>query len=165
LTPGTIVGIGAWRRDAPRRRTVPERVPALINDDVCPEDRPFVVVAPQNDAVDACPTVDDIESFLSFAIDHYDVDEARVYLTGTSCGAVGARDYLAAHEDEVVAEPCCSPNPASTPSSRRAAISVVFRPGHSTATPTTVVPTWTIADPISELQACTDPPATDVPAR
>ena len=36
-------------------------------------------------------------------MDHYEVDPARVYLTGISCGAIGAWDYFAAHGDEVVA--------------------------------------------------------------
>lgn len=36
-------------------------------------------------------------------MDHYDVDEERVYLTGVSCGAIGAWDYLGAHRAEIVA--------------------------------------------------------------
>ena len=139
-----------------------EGVPALINDDAWPEDRPFIVLAPQNDAADDCPTVDDIDSFLTFATDHYDVDKARVYLTGISCGAVGAWDYLAAHGDEVVAGAVLLSAPGAYAFEQAGCElgRVPIWAFHGDADD--VVPTWAIADPISELQACTDPPATDV---
>ena len=80
-------------------------VPMLIKNDEWPEDRPFIVLMPQYgpDEAEQCPHADEIDSFLDFALDHYDVDESRVYLTGVSCGAIGAWDYLAAHGDDVVA--------------------------------------------------------------
>jgi poly(3-hydroxybutyrate) depolymerase len=39
----------------------------------------------------------------SHPIDHYDIDPARVYLTGISCGGIGVWDYLAVHGEAVVA--------------------------------------------------------------
>ena len=44
----------------------------------------------------------DIDAFIRYAVEHYDIDEQRVYLTGQSCGAIGAWQYLAQHLDEVV---------------------------------------------------------------
>ena len=80
-------------------------VPKLIQNDEWPEDRPFVVLMPQYgvDASNDCQLADEVDAFLSFAIDNYDVDEDRLYLTGISCGAIGAWDYLAVNGDEVVA--------------------------------------------------------------
>ena len=73
-------------------------IPKLIEGDDWPAARPFIVLMPQHSsaAVDACPTADEIDAFLRFAMKHYDVDPLRVYLTGLSCGAIGAWDYLAA---------------------------------------------------------------------
>jgi predicted peptidase len=80
-------------------------IPKLIQNDEWPEDRPFVVLMPQYgvDASNDRQLADEIDAFLSFAIDNYDVDEDRLYLTGISCGAIGAWDYLAVNGDDVVA--------------------------------------------------------------
>jgi predicted peptidase len=48
---------------------------------------------PQDGSI--CMTPDEIHDFLSYAIANYDVDTDRVYLTGLSCGAYGAWEYLA----------------------------------------------------------------------
>lgn len=64
-------------------------VPKLVQDDEWPEDRPFIVLMPQYDAAQDCQLADEIDSFLRFAMDHHDVDEDRVYLTGVSCGPSG----------------------------------------------------------------------------
>ena len=50
-----------------------------------------------------CTTPDEIHDFVSYAIDHYDVDPSRVYVTGLSCGAFGIWEYLAEHGDAQVA--------------------------------------------------------------
>lgn len=42
-----------------------------------------------------CATPMEIEKFLAYAIAKYDVDPKRVYLTGLSCGAYAAYEYLA----------------------------------------------------------------------
>ncbi len=78
-------------------------LPELIKNDEWPGDRPFVVLMPQTRGEDECPTAAEIDAFLRFAVRHYDVDATRVYLTGMSCGGVGAWDYLAAHGTELVA--------------------------------------------------------------
>ena len=82
-------------------------IPALIRSDRWPEERPFVVLMPQHEGGDVpgslCPDAEEVDVFLRFATQHYDVDRRRVYLTGLSCGAIGSWDYLAAHTDEVVA--------------------------------------------------------------
>ncbi len=81
--------------------------PGLIGSDRWPEERPFVVLMPQHEGGDVpgslCPDVDEIDAFIRFATEHYVVDPRRVYLTGVSCGAIGAWDYLAAHPNEDVA--------------------------------------------------------------
>jgi predicted peptidase len=81
-------------------------IPPLIEAGDWPDDRPFVVLAPQygtEAAAGDCDTGDDIAAFLDFAIGHYEVDPSRVYLTGISCGAIGIWDYLAGYGDEHVA--------------------------------------------------------------
>jgi predicted esterase len=50
-----------------------------------------------------CITPAEVESFIAYAVGAYQVDPKRVYLTGLSCGAFGAWEYLAAHDDEQVA--------------------------------------------------------------
>ncbi|HEX5856706.1 MAG TPA: hypothetical protein VFY91_01220 [Microbacterium sp.] len=50
-----------------------------------------------------CTTPDEIHDFVAYAIDHYDVDPSRVYVTGLSCGAFGIWEYLAEHGDAQVA--------------------------------------------------------------
>ena len=53
-------------------------VPMLIQKDDWPEDRPFIVLMPQygHDAAQDCRLADEIDSFLGFALNHYDVDQA-----------------------------------------------------------------------------------------
>jgi predicted peptidase len=80
---------------------------ALIRNNRWPESRPLVVLMPQHEGGDVggtlCPDPKEIDAFLRFATKHYEIDRRRVYLTGTSCGAIGGWDYLAAHGTEVVA--------------------------------------------------------------
>lgn len=80
-------------------------IPALIQQDQWPDERPFVVLMPQHveEAPAYCFTPGEVEAFLQFALTRYQVDAASVYLTGLSCGALGAWNYLGAHTDEVVA--------------------------------------------------------------
>lgn len=78
-------------------------IPLLIKYDRWPQARPFIVLMPQHGGPQVCPGADEIARFLDFALERYDVDRARVYLTGFSCGAIGAWEYLGEHTDEVVA--------------------------------------------------------------
>ncbi len=69
--------------------------PKLIADGDWPEDRPFVVLSPQHD-LPVCEMAGDAHrDFLNYAVEAYDVDPARIYQTGLSCGALGAEDFLA----------------------------------------------------------------------
>jgi len=58
-------------------------VPMLIANDDWPEDRSFIVLMPQYgyDAAQDCRLADEIDSFLRFAVNHYDVDHARLLRT------------------------------------------------------------------------------------
>jgi predicted peptidase len=79
---------------------------ALIRNNRWPASRPFVVLMPQHEGSDVggtlCPDTNEIDAFLNFALDRYDIDLRRVYLTGLSCGAIGGWDYLGVHGTEVV---------------------------------------------------------------
>lgn len=81
-------------------------IPQMIAAGDWPDDHPFVVLSPQYGTERAegdCDMADDIAAFLDFAMQHYEVDTSRVYLTGISCGAIGIWDYLGANGGEVVA--------------------------------------------------------------
>jgi predicted esterase len=76
--------------------------PKLIEADQWPEERPFVVLSVQHPG-NGCPTAQEMDDFFQFALDSYDIDPKRVYLTGLSCGAIGSWNYLGEHVDETVA--------------------------------------------------------------
>ncbi len=76
--------------------------PALIAADAWPNERPFIVLSPQNPRA-GCFDPGDIDAFYRYALERYEVDPSRIYHTGQSCGAIGAWNYLAAHGDEFVA--------------------------------------------------------------
>ena len=80
-------------------------IPRLIARDAWPQDRPFIVLMPQHEQAGGsfCTEGEEITDFLEFAQAHYDVAPERIYLTGVSCGAIGAWEYLAQHTDEVIA--------------------------------------------------------------
>jgi predicted peptidase len=139
-------------------------IPMLLQSDRWPGDRPFVVLAPQYGYEDAqeCRLADELDSFLGFALERYDVDETRVYLTGVSCGAIGAWDYLADHVDDVVAGAVLIAGHT---------LNAVDRAGCALGQ----VPIWAfhgavdsivrkdnIVEPIAELEACRSPSPVDV---
>jgi dienelactone hydrolase len=47
-----------------------------------------------------CTTPDEVHDFIAYAVAHYNVDPARVYVTGLSCGAFGVWEYLAKYHDD-----------------------------------------------------------------
>jgi poly(3-hydroxybutyrate) depolymerase len=51
----------------------------------------------------SCVPPTEIHAFLEYAIAKYDVDPGRVYLTGLSCGAFGAYEYLAEYGSTQIA--------------------------------------------------------------
>ncbi len=74
--------------------------PKLIKNNDWPSDRPFVVLSPQH-AGGGCPSAVEIEKFMNFAVETYDVDPKRIYATGLSCGAIGLWSYLARDKGKV----------------------------------------------------------------
>ena len=56
---------------------------------------------PENGSI--CLTPTEIHDFLTYAIANYDVDPDRVYLTGLSCGAFGAWEYVAEYGGDQIA--------------------------------------------------------------
>lgn len=75
--------------------------PGLIEGDQWPADRPFVVLSPQHSG-GGCPGPDEVHDFITYAVSAYDINPARIYLTGLSCGAGGAFGYLAKYLDEQI---------------------------------------------------------------
>lgn len=102
-------------------------IPALIDGDAWPADRPFVVLSPQHPGAEdielyagcfegpmpgdcalpiqtenrhpekesICHRPADVQEFIAYALDAYDVDPGRVYVTGLSCGGYAAFEYAA----------------------------------------------------------------------
>jgi predicted peptidase len=132
----------------------------LIQNDDWPASRPFIVLMPQYGADDAndCQLADEIDAFLSFAIDNYDVDEERVYLTGISCGAIGAWDYLAVNGDGVVAAAVLIASHAEDAFAKAGCAlgEVPIWVFHGEAD--SIVPIHFVEDRIAALQACDPPP-------
>jgi len=87
--------------------------PKLINLNQWPSSRPFVVLSPQH-GPSGCPTADEIHDFIAFGIGNYDVDTARVYLTGLSCGALGSWSYLGKYQGQQVVAAALIAGNAST---------------------------------------------------
>lgn len=77
-------------------------LPQLLATDQWPEEQPFVILSTQHPG-GGCHSDAEITNFLAFAMANYDIDPKRVYLTGLSCGAIGAWGYLGNHTNEVVA--------------------------------------------------------------
>ena len=128
-----------------------------------PAERPFIVLAPQHDDTTIpCFTPDEIDGFLKQAMTQYDIDPTRIYVTGVSCGAIGAWDYLGAHTNELVAAAVLFAGDG-----RRAFDEAGCRLG--------LVPIWALhgeldqnvdpagsKEPVAKLRACTKPKAVDV---
>ena len=139
-------------------------IPKLIKNDDWPEDRPFIVLMPQYgpDEAEECRHADEIDAFLRFAMDHYEVDEDRVYLTGVSCGAIGVWDYLGAHVDEIVAGAVLIAGHTSDAFAQAGCElgRVAIWAFHGDVDG--IVPKRFIVGPIRDLKACTNPAPLDV---
>ena len=62
----------------------------------------FVVLSMQNDS--GCPTADKVNDFMRWAINEYDIDIKRIYLSGYSCGGGGVWNYIGKYiSDDLVA--------------------------------------------------------------
>jgi len=81
--------------------------PNKINNDLWPIDGSsvgdeFVVLSVQTQQ--GCPKADDINSFMRWAAQEYEVDVRRIYLTGLSCGAIGTWSYISKYlKDHLIA--------------------------------------------------------------
>ncbi len=135
-------------------------IPRLINDDQWDEQRPFIVLSPQNSQGN-CTRSSAIHDFINFAKENYRINSQRVYLTGLSCGAIGSWNYLANHTNSQIA-----------------AIVPIAGNGNSAfnnaGCELNRVPIWAFhgdndgtvnvggtTNPINNLQACTDPAPID----
>lgn len=108
-------------------------IPLYISTNNWPSDRPFVVLAPQHNALEdpgiyncpdpyggtcvmetqhtlgnppdnsPCTRPEEVEAMLNYAVARYNVDTSRVYLTGLSCGAYGVWEALPRLGDRVAA--------------------------------------------------------------
>lgn len=139
-------------------------IPALIADGSWPSDRPFVVLMPQEPVAKSsrCNFGSEIDQFLKYAVDRYEVDESRIYLTGISCGAIGVLDFLARSPETRVAADV----PIASAPYESADVGARVRGGCAIAgTPTwffhgaldDIIPLHYIEDAVAELRACTDP--------
>jgi predicted peptidase len=135
--------------------------PKLIEANQWPEARPFVVLSVQHPG-DGCSTPQENDDFLHFAMDHYEVDPKRVYVTGLSCGAIGTWDYLGDHTDELAAAAvliCGNGRPAFTKAGcNLGKVPIWAFHGEADKTVDPLGSTETVAN----LKACTNPPAVDV---
>jgi len=68
--------------------------PRLIEEDRWHPALPFVVLAPQHPGP-LCHEPERVDALIEHAIEAYEVDPARIYLAGLSCGAIAAWNYLA----------------------------------------------------------------------
>lgn len=135
-------------------------IPEIIDDHEWPKDRPFIVLMPQYglDVAGDCQMAEQVDAFLKFALEHYDVDERRVYLTGVSCGAIGAWDYLATYGEEVVSAAVLISGHAND-ALQEAGCALgqvpiwVFHGAEDS-----IVPKRYVADQIAQLRACDPPP-------
>ncbi len=139
-------------------------LPLLISSNHWPDDRPFVVLSPQHDdsmPPSFCMESKEIDGFLHFALEHYNVDPSRVYVTGLSCGAIGLWNYLNEHGDELIA--------AAVPIAGNGLLAVEQRGCDLGKTPIWAfhgaidasVPVESEVYPMTALQQCTDPAPID----
>lgn len=86
-------------------RVLATGIPDLIENDLWPNDRPFVVLMPQHLGTpgNGCTTSAEIEGMLAHGLENYAIDPRYVYLTGLSCGAIGGWSYVRNHLDATIA--------------------------------------------------------------
>jgi predicted peptidase len=150
-------------------------IPQMVRFDQWSVDLPFVVLAPQHatpvdpeDIPDEdfftveCAWQDEVAAFIDYALATYDVDPARVYLTGLSCGAYGAWMYLAENGNAQIAAmvPIAGPADEAWAAAGCELGVVPIWAFHGDADD--VVPISTQSVPVGELSACPSPPREDV---
>ncbi|MEA2605752.1 MAG: hypothetical protein QOI00_509, partial [Chloroflexota bacterium] len=98
-----FIDVGGWPTDRPLAVLALQHVEAAPGFDFSPCDgQPWggscnmQLQHDRNNASPAfCTTPDEVHDFISYAAAHYNVDPARIYVTGLSCGAYGLWEYLA----------------------------------------------------------------------
>lgn len=88
--------------DSQLNRVLANGPPKLINNNSWHEDLPFVVLSPQRSS-NGCTSSNQIRDFINYALINYDINPTRVYLTGISCGAIGAWNYLGKNTNTQIA--------------------------------------------------------------
>ena len=88
---------------------IPAIIAGNVKDEVWPVEDPdgnvasedFVVLSPQSS--NGFPIPSQVRTFINYAINHYNVDPRRVYLTGISIGSTCVWRYLTTYQDQVAA--------------------------------------------------------------
>jgi predicted esterase len=75
--------------------------PKIIRNNQWTPDRPFVVLSMQHPGA-GCPSATEVHDFITFAMNSYDVDPKKIFLTGLSCGGRGGWAYLGQFKGEQV---------------------------------------------------------------
>jgi poly(3-hydroxybutyrate) depolymerase len=134
--------------------------PKLINSNAWPNSRPFIVLSPQN--ASGCPSVQTINAFFNFAKTKYAVDPKRIYLTGLSCGAIGAWDYIEQYAGTTVAAALLISGKPSNPNGIgcSAVSNLALWSVHGDADG--IVAFGPDSQTTTKLQACPKPPRRDV---
>ena len=135
--------------------------PRLVNADEWASDRPFVVLSPQH-SNGGCPGADEIDAFFDYAVQNYDIDTDRIYLTGLSCGAIGSWNYLGKYTDERVAAAVLIAGDGRGAFNRAGCdLGLVAIWGFHGDSDGTVSPQGTI-QPVDELLNCASPPRREI---
>lgn len=108
-----------------------------------------------------CTTPAEVRDFLAYAIANYDVDPRRIYLTGLSCGAFGAWEYVAEQTGTQVAAmvPIAGDGRPAWDAAKCGLGEVAIWAFHGDADDV-VAPAGSI-EPITDLMACPAPPRRD----
>jgi predicted peptidase len=109
-----------------------------------------------------CMTPTEVHDFLSFAVDAYEVDPSRVYLTGLSCGGFAAYEYAAVYGAEQIAAmvPIAADARSAVATAGCELGNIPIWAFHGDADD--VVEPSTDIDPITALMECTPPLGRDV---
>ena len=141
-------------------------IPGLLQSDSWPVEQSaigdeFIILCPQNSTPN-CHDPNEIDAFLRWSIEEYNVDESRVYMTGISCGAFGVWRYLLVHfEDDLIAAavPICGDGQLTYIVQGCQLGELPIWGFHGDADD--VIDAQGTIYPMEQLQACTDPIATD----
>jgi dienelactone hydrolase len=108
-----------------------------------------------------CATPAEVHDFVSYAIANYDVDRRRVYITGLSCGAFAAWEYVAGHGASQVAAivPIAGDARPAWDTAKCRLGDVAIWAFHGDADDV-VAPAGSI-EPMTDLMACPAPPRRD----